>query len=188
MKNINILKWALVVSIVVVLNLFFNYSIMLIYKEPKWDNFCKQEQINIIPKTKEECLAKGGSWTENGKTRMEANEAINADKPLIQPITLEPRSYCDQEFTCRKQFEEAQKLYNRNVFVVLIVLGVVSIIASFVLSNITAVSLGLSFGGILSLIVGSVRYWSDMDDYLRVIILGLALAALIWLGVKKIRD
>lgn len=180
MKNINILKWALIVGIIVVLNLFFNYSIMLVYKEPKWDNFCKQEQVNIIPKTKEECIAKGGQWNEGN---------VAVDRAM--PIEKEPspdKNYCNQQFTCAREFEEAQKLYNRNVFVVLVVLGVISIITSFILSNVTAVSLGLSFGGILSLIVGSVRYWSDMDDYLRVIILGIALVTLIWLGVKKIRD
>ncbi|MBU2263298.1 hypothetical protein KJ750_01400, partial [Patescibacteria group bacterium] len=58
----------------------------------------------------------------------------------------------------------------------------------FVISQSEAVALGFSFGGILSLIIGTIRYWSGMDDYLRFIILGVALAILIWMGIKKLKD
>ena len=177
MNTTIILKWALVAGIVVVLNLFFNYSIFLVYKAPQWEKFCPQEQVNIMPTTQEECVAKGGSWNVGG-------EAV---KPSIvsQPERV---TWCDVTFTCQKEFNEAQKLYNRNVFVSLVVLGAISLIVSFFISHLTAVSLGLSLGGVLSLIVGPVRYWNDMDDYLRVIVLGIALVALIWLGVKKIKE
>ena len=60
-------------------------------------------------------------------------------------------------------------------------------IGSFFIASFEVVSLGLSLAGILSLIIGSMRYWSAMDDYLRVVILGLALAALIYIGIKKFR-
>ena len=177
MNTTIILKWALVAGIVVVLNFFFNYSIFLVYKAPQWEKFCPQEQVNIMPTTQEECVAKGGSWNVGG-------EAV---KPSIvsQPERV---TWCDVTFTCQKEFNEAQKLYNRNVFVSLVVLGAISLIVSFFISHLTAVSLGLSLGGVLSLIVGPVRYWNDMDDYLRVIVLGIALVALIWLGVKKIKE
>jgi len=183
MKNLSVLKWALVVAIVVVLNLFFNYSISLIYKTPQWDTFCPQKQVTITPQNQQECVAQGGAWTEGGDVSLKGNVAV----PTVAP-SGERVGWCDINFTCSKAFNEAQNIYNRNVFIALVVLGVASLIIGFFFSQITAVSLGLSFGGVLSFIIGSVRYWSDMDDYLRVIILGFALAALIWLGVKKIRD
>ena len=184
MKNIPILKWALVVAIVVVLNLFFNYAISLVYKMPQWDVFCPQEQVNIAPQNQKECVARGGQWSEGGDVIIKGDRTA----PVPATPTLERVGWCDVNFTCQKMFEDAQQLYNRNVFIALTILGVLSLVIGFFLSEITAVSLGLSFGGVLSFIVGSIRYWSDMDDYLRVIILGLALVALIWLGVKKIRD
>lgn len=183
MKNLPILKWALIVAIVVVLNLFFNYAVSLVYEAPKWEVFCKQEQVNIAPENQKECIDKGGAWNEGGDVTIKGNVAV----PTVTP-SGERVGWCDVNFTCQKEFNEAQRLYNRNVFVVLVVLGVISLVAGFFLSEITAVSLGLSFGGVLSFIVGSVRYWSDMDNYLQVIILGLALIALIWLGIKKIKD
>ncbi len=180
MKNINILKWALVLGIVIVLNLFINFSIALVYEMPQWDTYCPQKQVTIQPDTQAKCIAEGGAWTENAMT-MES-------KPIMVPNQIEPKGYCDVNFTCQKNYAEALSVYNRNVFIVLVIAGVLSLGIGFFLNTYTAVSLGLSFGGVLSFIIGSVRYWSDMDDYIRVIILGLALAALIWLGVKKIKD
>ncbi len=176
-KNMHILKWILVVGIVVVLNLFFNFAIKLVYDAPEWDKFCPQEQVTTIPDNQAKCVAQGGAWTDDpnyAKTRV-----VGEPTPL---------GWCDVNFTCQKEFESANEVYNRNVFIVLILAGLASLVIGFFLAQISSVSLGLSLGGVVSFIVGSVRYWSDMDDYLRVIILGLALVALIWLGVKKIRD
>ncbi len=173
-----VLKWLLITGIVILLNLFFAYAIKVIYPEPKFETFCPREQVTIEPKTQRECVEKSGGWTEN-----------NYPKPM--PVGYNetvPAGYCDLNFTCQKNFTDALALYNRNVFIALIVLGVLSLASGFFLPGVAAVSLGLSLGGVLSLIVGSMRYWSDMNDYLRVIILGLALATLIALGVKKLRE
>jgi len=179
MKNIHILKWILVVGIVVVLNLFFNFAIKLVYDTPEWETFCpnRNEPVVMTPPDQEQCLAAGGQW--NPRT----------EKPRTNIAeTVETAGWCDVNFTCQKEFETANELYNRNVFIVLIVAGLASLVIGFFLANISSVSLGLSLGGVVSFIIGAARYWSDMDDYLRVIILGLALVVLIWLGVKKIRD
>ena len=80
------------------------------------------------------------------------------------------------------------KVYNRNVFVVFVVAGILLLIGSVYLAGAEAVSLGLSFGGVLSLVIGSMRYWSDMNDILRVIILGVALVGLIYVAWKKFKD
>ncbi len=177
MKNIHILKWVLVIAIVVVLNLFFNFAIKLAYDAPEWDKFCPQQQVTITPDTQDKCVAVGGAWTEN----------VAPAKPVIAGETV-PKGWCDPNFTCQKKYQTALELYNRNVFIILILAGLISLVIGFFLNAISSVSLGLSLGGVLSFIIGTIRYWSNMDDYLRVIILGLALVALIWLGVKKIRD
>ena len=52
----------------------------------------------------------------------------------------------------------------------------------------SVVSLGFSLGGVLALIIGAIRYWSNMQDVLRVVVLAVALAALVWIGIKKIKE
>ena len=179
MKENKILKWALILGIIIVLNLFFVYALKIIYKAPVWDNFCQKEQVVQRVDTQKLCLEKGGQWNENVYP-------VPSKKDKDIPV-LEKEGYCNLQFVCNQNFENALEKYERNVFATLIILGIISIIISFLISDIVVVSSGLSFGGVFSFIVASIRYWRYAGEYLQVAILGLALIALIWLGVKKIK-
>ena len=171
-----ILKWSVILGIIIVLNLFFAYVLKIVYKAPIWDDFCKKEQILEPVDTQEKCLEKGGQWDANlyrGK--------------VYEPDVVVPRGYCDLQFTCQNEFKDARENYEKNVFMTLVVLGVISIIISFLIANTEVVSMGLALGGVLSFIVASIRYWQYAGEYLQVGILALALATLIWLGVKKFK-
>ena len=168
----SIVKWAIAVGIVIVSNLFIAYLVQALYHAPTYVDFCPQPQVIESIDTKEACLNQGGQWN------------ANIDKGGPMPVA----GYCDPEFTCRKGFEAGQSVYNRNVFAVFIVAGLVFLGAATFIVRSGAVALGLSFGGVLAFVIGSVRYWSDMDEYLRVVILGIAFVVLLWLGAKRFRD
>lgn len=123
------------------------------------------------------CVSLGGQWNENVMP-----DGMSTVSPEM------PKGYCNEDFTCSKQYDDALSLYNRNVFVIFVVMGILLLLGSVFLAGSQAASLGLSFGGVLALIIGSVRYWSDMDDVLRVILLGVALSALFWVAWKKFQD
>lgn len=181
-KNFNVLKWVLIVSIVIVLNLFFNFAISSFYHAPKYDQFCKAEQINVQPISKDACVAAGGQWNESSSVE----RAVSPTPTKVEK--LQTNSYCDTTFTCRKNFETANNTYQRNVFVTLVILGILSLVVGFAMASSSVVALGLSFGGVLSLIIASIRYWSAMNEYIRVVILGIALVVLLWIAAKKFRD
>jgi len=42
-------------------------------------------------------------------------------------------------------------------------------------------------GGVLTIIYGTIAYWSELADWARFIILGITLAILIWIGYKKLK-
>lgn len=172
-----VLKWALIIGIIVVLNLFFNYAISLFYKEPDYNAFFPQQQVVEPITTKETCLQVGGQWTESPTPKGEYTNPI--------PVgSIQITSYCDPNFTKQQEFNAAQKVYQRNIFIMLVVLGVVSLILGVFLAN-EIITVGLSWGGVLSLVIASMRYWSSADNLIRVLILGFALVVLIWLAVKK---
>ena len=179
MQNSRFLKWVLAFAIVVVLNLFFNYAIHLVYEAPQWENFCPIKQVNIAPTNQEQCLAVGGQWNKPSL------DEIFQREPGMLP---EPNAYCDVNFTCDQEFSDYQSVYNRNVFLILVGAGLATLLLSLFVALTSPVSLGLSLGGVLSIIIGSTRYWSGMQDYLRVILLAVALILLIWLGIKKFRE
>lgn len=140
-----ILKWALIIGIVIVLNLFFNYSISLFYKEPNYGAFCWPQPMQV----------------PSGNVFLDSHYA-----------------------RCQNDFQTAENIYNRNVFIALVILGVVSLVVGAFVAN-AIVSLGLSWGGALSLLVASMRYWSTAGNIIKVLILAFALVALIWLAIKK---
>ncbi|OHB24612.1 MAG: hypothetical protein A2542_02940 [Parcubacteria group bacterium RIFOXYD2_FULL_52_8] len=186
-RRARLLEWSLTIAIVVVLNLLINVGLQLVVKEPTYEKFCPQTQILDNYSTKDSCLAVGGQWIEGSQAY--PPKKVPAPAPTRPDGAFEGTpSYCNPSFTCSQQLQEASKVYNRNVFLVLITAGAVSLLIGFFVTASTAVSLGFTWGGVLSLVVGSVRYWSDMNEYLRFVLLLLVLGVLIWLGIKKLND
>ena len=173
----------LALAIVVVLNLFFNYGVFTFYKSPDYEKFCPVELNQKLYSDKGSCEAIGGRWFESS-----GEPFYRGDVPVPVKPESEQKGWCDATAQCREVYEAVRDVYNRNVFIILVVLGLISLGLGFLVINVSPVANGFLGGGLLSLIIGTIRYWSSMDDYLRFIILGIALAALIWLGYKKIRN
>ena len=171
-----VLKWSLIIGIVIVLNLFFNYALSLAYKQPSYEAFCPNtSQVVENIDNQEQCVATGGQWNESSYI----------------PVPVEknaPKGYCDRDFICRNDYESAQKIYDRNVFVTLVLLGAICVVIGNFLKTNMLISIALSLSGVLSFIIASMRYWSSADDLIKVIILALALAILVWVAVKKFKD
>lgn len=167
-------KFGLGLGIVIVLNLFFNYGVYTFYKPPLYINYCDMSKIAGPAPTPAICESMGGQWT------------AYPDGPKVMPE--QPTGYCNNTFTCQKEFDAVNDVYSRNVFLILLVLGLASIVGGVFLANASAVSGGLLYGGVLSLIIGAIRYWSNMDDILRFVILGITLAILLALGYRKLSD
>jgi hypothetical protein len=140
-----LLKWSLILGIVIVTNLFVNYSISLVVSEPQYNDFCPQTY---------------------------------APTPASEV----------QQNLCSNNFTSAMNSYEAKIFIILVAVGAVLIVASFFLKTNPVVSTALSFAGLLSLVIASMRYWSSADNWLKVVILGIALAALIALAVKKFKN
>lgn len=170
-----VFKWSVIIGIVIVLNLFFNYALSLVYKEPAFDAFCKPTQVVESIDDKNQCLSGGGQWSEN-----------------VYPKSIdgrtEVRGYCDQQFTCRNNYEAARKTYDRNVFVTLVVLGALCVAGGNFLKGNIVLGQSLSLAGVLSFVVASMRYWSSANDAIKVVILAIALLILVWVAVKRFRD
>jgi hypothetical protein len=184
-KRHPLFKWILVAGITLVSNLFLNYALDAFYPSPKYEAFCPTKQVNEAILTKNACISVGGQWNEQSYSSPYAPGNV---KIAPVPPSEKVQGYCNANYTCQNQLNDAQKIYDRNVFIVLIIAGTAFLIGSIFASAVEAVALGFSFAGVLSLIIGTMRYWSSMDERVRVIVLGLALAALIWVGIKKFKD
>lgn len=177
--NNRIGKWSVIFGIVIVLNLFFNYAISLVYKSPEYNNFCPTEQVITIPDNQAQCVEKGGQWAEN--------QYYGKPAPVSERF-IEPAGYCDLQYTCRQAFEDTNKTYNQNVFIILVVLGALAVFAgNFFVGN-EIIASGLSLAGVLSFLIASVRYWGSANDIIRLFILAIALGLLFWVAMKKFKN
>ena len=178
-------KWILVGGIMIVANLFLNYALDAFYPAPAYETFCPMKQVNEAILTKDACVTEGGQWNEQPYSQPYAQGEIVA-VPVKMPEKVQ--GSCNQNYTCQNNFNDAQKIYDRNVFIVLVIAGTMLLIGSMFIVEAEAVALGFSLAGILSLIIGTLRYWSNMDKRLQVVVLGIALAALVWVGIKKFKN
>jgi hypothetical protein len=179
-----VLKWSLIIGIVIVINLFFNYALSLAYKHPLFENFCPTEQVNENVGTQKACIDKGGQWNANNQVIMPVSKG--AGPAIIAPAI--PAGYCNLQFTCQNNYDAAQKVYDRNVFITLVILGALCVAAGTFLKGNMLISIALSLAGVLSFIVASMRYWTSADDLVKVIILAIALLILISVAVKKFKN
>ncbi|MES2214080.1 MAG: hypothetical protein V4465_01670 [Patescibacteria group bacterium] len=174
-----VLKWSVIIGIVIVTNLFLNYAISLVYKSPDYLAYCPNQQVNEIV-TKDECVAVGGQWNAYPQEKV-------APTP-VGSLDVRPVGYCDPQFTCRQEYDTAQKSYDRNIFVALVALGALLVLLGNFFKGNDVISQGLSLAGVLSFIIASMRYWGNANDAIRVLILGIALLVLFWVAYKKFKN
>ena len=192
----------LAVAIAIVFAFFVGFGIAAFYPMPKYDDFCK-EKVPVNIQTKETCEAEEGKWTVTSLDRSvpeKVGRPVGPNEFLCNKIDekgsnitfncqtieqVEQQGYCDLFYYCSQEFNKVNEKYNRNVFIIATGIGIIALIVGVAL-KLASVSAGLMGGGILAIIYGTVRYWSDLPDYVRFIILGITLAILIWLGYKRI--
>lgn len=181
------------ISIAIIFVFFVVFGIKAFYKEPNYENFCARGSLIDVVYTKgyypepyparfkepgENVCAK--AITEYDKFRKNC-----AEKSLDVIFEYDEKG-CQvaKECTfCNQDFEKARNIYFRNVFIISGIIGIIVIIIGAVL-HLTSVSAGLFGGGVLTIIYGTMNYWSELADWARFIILGIALAVLIYLGYK----
>lgn len=165
-------KIILSISIAILFVLFVAYAIETIYPSPKYENFCTLNMNQYYNQS--DCEANNGTWTDN----------------LAVPDKTAPASvsgYCDTYTKCQEQYTAASNPYNRNVFFISLVVGILTIIISVILA-VESVSSGLMAGGAILVIYGTIRYWGSLSNIWRTLMLALALGILIYLGYKKLNN
>ena len=161
-KNIKAILLSIVIAIV--LSSFIIYVIETVDPRPDYEDYCgtvrgpKVAPTETTPENETYCIENGGKWTAN---------------------------YCDYYYECNKNLTEANEKHNLKVFLIAVPAGLVSIGIGLFL-GLPSVSFGLILGGIFLTIFGTANYWDNFSNWIKVVILGVVLVILIWLGYKKL--
>ncbi|KND51931.1 MAG: hypothetical protein ABA06_01575 [Parcubacteria bacterium C7867-001] len=168
-------RWAVLIGIVIALNIFFLVARSLVLPEPKYDDYCP---TRIQPAaTEDACVKQDGVWV-----------ATPNDASVTAVTKPNMAGYCDLYQKCQPVYDAAQKQFRLYAFIIAIGLGVLSLIVGVLPIGSSIVSSGLSYGGVLALIIGAIQYWNDASSLIQLGISALALGALLYIGVKRFRD
>jgi lysylphosphatidylglycerol synthetase-like protein (DUF2156 family) len=105
-----------------------------------------------------------------------------------EPTEVEIIKQQNEYDECMEKYDTQRESYEKKVFVTLISIGVVIFVISLFNGLNYVVATSLSLASVLNFIIASMRYWSSADALIKIVILGLALAVLIWIGIKKFSE
>ncbi len=165
-------RFALLIAIVIVLNIFFFVFQQNIFPSPKYDTYCPQPTQKAL--TAKTCATQHGVWNTYPPT----------PSGVKQPVT----GYCDYYSSCQPKYEQARSTQHLYAFALLMVLGIAALVIGFMPVGSSIVSSGLSYGGVLALLIASMQYWSDAGSLLRLGISAVALFILIYVGMRSFKD
>ena len=182
-KGPKFVRWAVMLGIVIVLNLFFMVIRGLAFPEPQYNDFCPASPAPA-PITAQACVTSGGVWTTTPGAPVPPtpNELTN------DRVSQIPSGYCDTTSKCNAAYQKTDDQYQMEGFIMLVGLGVLAIIVGVLPLGSSIVSTGLSYGGVLSFVIASAQYWSGAGNWLRLAISVIALIALIYIGFKRFKD
>ena len=178
-KHPKFVRWALMLGIIVILNIFFTVVLALAYPVPNYNDYCPVQPM-VTPTDASTCDAGGGIWTETGP--VPANDGTDMTVPAA------PAGYCDMYAKCQVPYQAVTDQHALYAFVLMVGLGIIALIAGFMPIGSSIVSSGLSYGGVVALIIGSAEYWGTAGNWLRLLISTVGLIALLYIGWRRFRD
>lgn len=182
---INLKKISLTIGLAVVFAFFIYALIDAVYEEPQYEDFCGEYNRIARPMPFE-------------KTRQDdcpvlvAQEQACYDQKGMVRYTYNNETGCAIDVTCdmcNKNYQDARSKYNKNMFYITAPIGILAVILGMYLPlTVDAIASGFMFGGILTLMQGTMRVFGDLSKIGRVVVLGIELVVIVWLGYRKVQD
>lgn len=180
-------KTFLSIGIAVVFAAFAAYALNVIYPTPEYDYSANDCYLKYdCYKPVQECESKyyNASSTVPVLIPKEVQEcSLNITKSDEYKQCQKESAKCNEEF----QKKSPQYAHAKNTFVILIIIGIVSIIAGSRM-RVEGVGSGFIGGGVLLFLWSLVNSWMylyHLDRYFKLAGLGIALAVLIYIAHKK---
>ena len=179
-----------ILVIAVLLGILTQVSIDAVYPEPKYDAYCRptvDAQLANMPKPVRQDFA-----CTNYTPSAELSTTCTPEKGQVQfkydTNGCVTQAYCE---TCYKNLEIANEKRGLAVFIVSAILGLIATVIGLYLQPAKNpinewVGSGFLLGGLISIFVGTVRYFGNMGRFMKPIIILLELILVIWLAYKKL--
>lgn len=140
---------------------FFAYALHVFYPEP--ENEC-YEKYPYVP----------------------AKVVDNATDDQRDAWEAEQEEVREKNQQCYEDFELEQDRYGFVGFIILAVIAIVLMVVSMIYIGFESIGTGLLGGGIILLIYATARFWGDINQVIRLLVMAVGLGALIYIGHKYV--
>lgn len=169
-------KAIIAVAIALIFALFVGYGIEVFDPSPNEEDFCPRNVYELSNET--ECVEAGGVWNN-----------FMGEPEKVKEISVHAKDvkggFCNPPKECYDRLSQARTQHDKIVFIAAVIVGLLAVITGTILKKDT-VSNGIVSGGVLIILYGTIRYWQHANNTLKFILLGVALAVLVWIGYKKL--
>lgn len=124
--------------------------------------------------------AKMNSDLQGCTTEMTVGECINYRSNLTVIYDREQEKYDE----CYQKFNDAEKSYNRNFFIITNLIGIIAIIVASLFIGMINISAGVSFAGLFLIIWGFIRGWNSIGNGTKFVVAIIIAVLIIWLGIR----
>ena len=104
------------------------------------------------------------------------------------PLDLEPRTepfpLKEPDLACEQEFSDARDAWSKNVFIIALIIGIVTLIVGYFVLSAEPVGSALIASGIGAIFYASVTNWRNFTDVWRFLLLLLAFVFLVWLALR----
>lgn len=176
MKNIipnSFVRVAFLVGIAILSTVFFSLLVLYVFPTPQYNDFCSQINYGKLV-DENSCSSAGGNWV------VPANSTV-----------AQPSAYCDffeVEKECSAAYNAAKDAQSQKAFMSLLAISVILIVLGSILARAAVIAGGLSWGGVLLLIVSSLTYWQSVPELARILLSGVVLLIVMFFAYKKFRN
>lgn len=169
-------KAAMMIGISVLLPLFIILFMQAVYTEPKYEDYCNNSYYDVPLKPADNCSYNyGQGYADCLNQRGQPDFKYDNDGCQV----------FDKCNFCNLEFEKNREVYNRNVFFMLMPLGLLIVILGIFLT-VDYLGAGFMFSGLIVMFYSTLRYFSDMSKILRALVILVELLIILWIGYKKI--
>lgn len=179
----NVKNLVLGIGIFIVFMFLLHNGIRAFYDNPKYESYCNSSQFNYYYPEKTQVISSNCTYT--GSLRNAEQKCYNEGG---QPIYNYDDFGCTSEVKecnyCNKYYTEANNSYNKSVFVIALIIGIIVLLIGFLVLNVEPVGSSLMASGIGAIIYGTLGNWENLGNLGRFLLLLLALVLLIWIALR----
>jgi hypothetical protein len=164
---VNVKNLVLGIGIVVIFGLVLWQGIEAFYPTPEYSDFCDEFKRQIVTNL-QACEEIGGQWNP-----YEGPKPIGGEE-----------GYCDRDFTCRAQYDDAKDSHSKVVFIISLIVGLAAFLVGYGVLSVEPVGSALIGSGIWAIFWGSAINWRNFSSIWRFLLLLLSLVVLIWMTLR----